>query len=143
MSMVLQQDTKDNQRPSEEIYSTSKIELHHDFSTHSPLSYTNYDVLHHVVLGTIFSHTESTNILTLCSDLQNILQGDEEHVSGWDLVYDSNGYIEIDPERCGYSSFLGAAVPEAEVEEEELGEEDVEESSEWRREANKRRQKQK
>lgn len=64
-------------------------------------------------------------------------------MSGWDLVYDSNGYIEIDPERCGYSSFLGAAVPEAEVEEEELEEEDVEESSEWRRDASKRRQKQK
>lgn len=34
-------------------------------------------------------------------------------MSGWDLVYDNNGYIEIDPEQCGYSSFLGAAVPEA------------------------------
>jgi hypothetical protein len=31
-------------------------------------------------------------------------------VSGWDLVYD-NGYIEIDPSQCGYSTFLGAAVP--------------------------------
>jgi hypothetical protein len=27
-----------------------------------------------------------------------------------DLVYD-NGYIEIDPEQCGYTTFLGAAVP--------------------------------
>lgn len=34
-------------------------------------------------------------------------------MSGWDLIYDNNGYIEIDPEQCGYSSFLGAAVPEA------------------------------
>ena len=64
------------------------------------------------------------------------------------MVYDSNGYIEIDPERCGYSSFLGAAVPEAEVEveveEEEVGEEEeMEEASEWRKEASKRRQKQK
>ena len=42
-----------------------------------------------------------------------LLQGDEEHVSGWDLVYD-NGYIEIDPSQCGYTSFLGAAVPEVE-----------------------------
>ena len=41
------------------------------------------------------------------------MQGDEEHVSGWDLVYD-NGYIEIDPGQCGYTSFLGAAVPEVE-----------------------------
>ena len=37
---------------------------------------------------------------------QQVLTGDEEHVSGWDLVYD-NGYIEIDPEQCGYSTFLG------------------------------------
>eukprot|EP01035_Chromulina_nebulosa_P017840 gene17840-23452_t len=47
-------------------------------------------------------------------DMDGLLQGDEEHVSGWDLVYD-NGYIEIDPEQCGYISFLGAAVPEAET----------------------------
>jgi tubulin polyglutamylase TTLL9 len=43
-------------------------------------------------------------------DMEGLLQGDEEHVSGFDLVYD-NGYIEIDPEQCGYSTFLGAAVP--------------------------------
>ncbi len=43
-------------------------------------------------------------------DMEGLLSGNEEHVSGWDLVYD-NGYIEIDPERCGYSTFLGAAVP--------------------------------
>ena len=42
-----------------------------------------------------------------------MLHGYEEHVSGWDLVYD-NGYIEIDPGQCGYTSFLGAAVPEVE-----------------------------
>lgn len=46
-------------------------------------------------------------------DMEGLLQGDEEHVSGWDLVYD-NGYIEIDPEQCGYTTFLGAAVPVAE-----------------------------
>ena len=40
-------------------------------------------------------------------------QGDEEHVSGWDLIYD-NGFIEIDPEQCGYTTFLGAAVPQPE-----------------------------
>lgn len=47
-------------------------------------------------------------------DMDNVLNGDEEHVSGWDLVFD-NGYIEIDPEQCGYSTFLGAAVPEPEA----------------------------
>jgi tubulin polyglutamylase TTLL9 len=46
-------------------------------------------------------------------DMEGMLSGTEEHVSGWDLVYD-NGYIEIDPEQCGYSTFLGAAVPEPE-----------------------------
>ena len=45
-------------------------------------------------------------------------QGDEEHVSGWDLIYD-NGFIEIDPEQCGYTTFLGAAVPQAEEDEED------------------------
>jgi tubulin polyglutamylase TTLL9 len=44
-------------------------------------------------------------------DMEGNLHGDEEHISGWDLVYD-NGYIEIDPEQCGYTTFLGAAVPE-------------------------------
>lgn len=43
-------------------------------------------------------------------DMEGLLNGDEEHVSGWDLIYD-NGYIEIDPEQCGYTTFLGAAVP--------------------------------
>lgn len=46
-------------------------------------------------------------------DMDQMLQGDEEHVSGWDLVYD-NGFIEIDPSQCGYTTFLGAAVPEVE-----------------------------
>ena len=40
---------------------------------------------------------------------EGALQGDEEHVSGWDLVYD-NGYIEIDPEQCGYTTFLGTGM---------------------------------
>jgi tubulin polyglutamylase TTLL9 len=43
-------------------------------------------------------------------DMDGQLRGDEEHVSGWDLVYD-NGFIEIDPEQCGYTTFLGTAVP--------------------------------
>ena len=45
-------------------------------------------------------------------DMEGRLHGDEEHVSGWDLVYD-NGFIEIDPELCGYTTFLGSAVPAA------------------------------
>ncbi len=44
-------------------------------------------------------------------DMEGLLKGDEEHVSGWDLVYD-NGYVEINPDMCSYSTFLGAAVPE-------------------------------
>jgi tubulin polyglutamylase TTLL9 len=44
-------------------------------------------------------------------DMDQVLSGDEEHVSGWDLVYD-NGYIEIDPTQCGYTSFMGTAIPE-------------------------------
>ena len=31
-------------------------------------------------------------------------------MSGWDLVYDNIGYVEIDPEMCGYSTYLGAAM---------------------------------
>eukprot|EP01041_Mallomonas_annulata_P008581 gene8581-17702_t len=46
-------------------------------------------------------------------DMEQVLRGDEEHVSGWDVIYD-NGYIEIDPAQCGYTTFLGAAVPEPE-----------------------------
>ena len=42
-------------------------------------------------------------------DMTGNLSGVEEHVSGWDLIYD-NGYIEIDPEQCGYTTFLGSAV---------------------------------
>lgn len=45
--------------------------------------------------------------------IRGVLTGDEEHVSGWDLIYD-NGFIEIDPEQCGYTTFLGAAVPQPE-----------------------------
>jgi tubulin polyglutamylase TTLL9 len=47
-------------------------------------------------------------------DMDGVLQGDEEHISGWDLVYD-NGFIEIDPAQCNYTTFLGAAVPEPEA----------------------------
>ena len=51
-------------------------------------------------------------------DLEGQLQGDEEHVSGWDLLYD-NGYIEIDPSQCGYTTFLGSKIPVTEEDEEE------------------------
>jgi hypothetical protein len=50
-------------------------------------------------------------------DMEEALQGDEEHVSGWDLVYD-NGFIEIDPAQCGYTTFLGAGVPAPEFSDE-------------------------
>ncbi len=43
--------------------------------------------------------------------------------TGWDLVYD-NGFIEIDPAQCGYTTFLGAGVPEPEAAEEEDENED-------------------
>lgn len=60
-------------------------------------------------------------------DMEGLLRGDEEHVSGWDLVYD-NGYIEIDPAQCGYTTFLGAAVPEPDLDgEAAAGEADLEE----------------
>ena len=35
----------------------------------------------------------------------------EHFTTGWDLVYD-NGFIEIDPSQCGYTTFLGAGVPD-------------------------------
>lgn len=56
-------------------------------------------------------------------DMEQLLQGDEEHVSGWDLVYD-NGYIEIDPQQCGYTTFLGAGVPEPDADEDDDDEEE-------------------
>jgi hypothetical protein len=40
-----------------------------------------------------------------------VLQGDEAYVSGWDLVYDNNDFVEIDSELCGYSTYLGSAMP--------------------------------
>lgn len=54
--------------------------------------------------------TEMLNGMLDIIDMEGKLTGDEEHVSGWDLVYDQ-GYIEIDPEYCGYTTFLGAGVP--------------------------------
>ena len=60
-----------------------------------------------------FSHVPFLSICSFFLSILGLLQGTEEHVSGWDLVYD-NGYIEIDPDLCGYSTFLGAGVPEGE-----------------------------
>ena len=49
--------------------------------------------------------------------------------AGWDLVYD-NGFIEIDPSQCGYSTFLGAGIPEPEEDEQdEEGEEEHEDAA--------------
>jgi len=42
------------------------------------------------------------------------MQGDEEHVGGFDLIYD-DGYVDIDPTKCGYSTYLGAVCHEKET----------------------------
>lgn len=31
-------------------------------------------------------------------------------MSGWDLVYDNNDFVEIDSEVCGYFTYLGSAM---------------------------------
>lgn len=38
------------------------------------------------------------------------LKGDEEHIGGFDLIYD-NGYVEIDPQDASWSCYLGCAMP--------------------------------
>ena len=44
-------------------------------------------------------------------------------------MYD-NGFIEIDPSQCGYSTFLGAGIPEPEEDEQdEEGEEEHEDAA--------------
>mmetsp|Transcript_35286 Transcript_35286/g.45277 ORF Transcript_35286/g.45277 Transcript_35286/m.45277 type:complete len:401 (+) Transcript_35286:88-1290(+) len=47
-------------------------------------------------------------------DLEGKMQGDEEHVGGFDLIYD-DGYVDIDPTKCGYSTYLGAVCHEKET----------------------------
>ena len=42
-------------------------------------------------------------------DMEGMLSGDEEHVSGWDLVYD-NGYIEIDPGSIDISILINVVI---------------------------------
>lgn len=42
-------------------------------------------------------------------DMDNHLKGDEEYVSGFDLIFD-DGFVEIDPSQCGYSTFLGSSI---------------------------------
>jgi Tubulin-tyrosine ligase family len=56
------------------------------------------------ILAPSSTHSSNENYPTKRKSIQ-------EHVSGWDLIYD-NGFIEIDPEQCGYTTFLGAAVPQ-------------------------------
>lgn len=64
-----------------------------------------------------------------------MLQGDETHVSGWDLVYDDIGYVEIDPEVCGYSTYLGSAMSSTraqfETDVDADADEDVKAHSKW------------
>jgi len=43
-------------------------------------------------------------------DLEGNLKGDEEHVGGFDLIYD-NGYVEMPQQDSCWSSYLGAAIP--------------------------------
>lgn len=56
--------------------------------------------MYHMYL--IYTHTPSHTPSHIPSHYP---PGEEEHVSGWDLVYD-NGYIEIDPAQCGYRYLL-------------------------------------
>ena len=39
-------------------------------------------------------------------DVDGRLKGDEEHVGGFDLVYE-NGFVDMDPKHRGWSSYLG------------------------------------
>lgn len=43
-------------------------------------------------------------------DAEGKLRGDEEHVGGFDLIYD-NGYVEIEAQDSCWSSYLGAQMP--------------------------------
>ena len=42
-------------------------------------------------------------------DIEGKLKGDEEHVGGFDLVYE-NGFVDMDPKHRGWSSYLGSAI---------------------------------
>ncbi|GMI45796.1 hypothetical protein TrCOL_g10943 [Triparma columacea] len=42
-------------------------------------------------------------------DVEGRLRGDEEHVGGFDLVYE-NGFVDMDPKHRGWSSYLGSAI---------------------------------
>ena len=43
-------------------------------------------------------------------DAEGKLRGDEEHVGGFDLIYD-NGYVEIEAQDSCWSSYLGSQMP--------------------------------
>ncbi|GMH79404.1 hypothetical protein TrST_g8540 [Triparma strigata] len=42
-------------------------------------------------------------------DVEGKLKGDEEHVGGFDLVYE-NGFVDMDPKHRGWSSYLGSGI---------------------------------
>ena len=44
-------------------------------------------------------------------DAEGKLRGDEEHVGGFDLIYD-NGYVEIEAQDASWSSYLGSQIPD-------------------------------
>lgn len=65
-----------------------------------------------------FLHTMQTLVRSLF--LPKTLMYTFVLTAGWDLVYD-NGFIEIDPSQCGYTTFLGAGIPEPEFVDDEAG----------------------
>ena len=63
-------------------------------SLHYILIFVIVIVLYYVLTAYIICHFSILFLITKYSD----------------LVYD-NGYIEIDPDQCGYTTFLGSAIP--------------------------------
>ena len=52
---------------------------------------------------------EMLNDLLDVVDVEGQLRGDEDHIGGFDLIYD-NGYVDMDPTDAGWSTYLGALV---------------------------------
>ena len=68
---------------------------------HSPIS---CPPLHTVsTFPSCFLFIRMLNDLFDVLDLERSLRGDEEHVGGFDLLYD-NGYVEVEPEDSAWSS---------------------------------------